>query len=490
MPKLQKIFILLLLLSVFYSCNFMRAVYYNAPSTSDHKKAFVCDTMACYPAAEKDKLIRAERALPNLETWVPLAQRMGTTEVEQFLKKSKTTAFIVVKEDSLLYEEYFNGATADQAKTSFSIHKSLIAMLVAIAQEEGKLNINQRVADFIPEFGEDERKGIRLHHLMNMVSGTAWHDKVSVLGLGLLYYNKNQDDFWMKHSELKYEPGTHYYYNSMSTQILGECLERAVGKSSTAYMEEKLWKPLHIADPAYVTLDSKKNAQTRMFGGMAITPRSMLRIGQLLLNEGYWEGKQILPPWFVKQISSRKPNFYQWGYIYCFKHRGYETSNFNRNRYFYAEGYKGQFIFVDLDEKMLVIRQGDDDPCIWPVLFGRLIKQMTGNQTDLTDPKLDYGDQMAGRYLDEDGVEMQLKLMPKRDKYGRRQWLWERPDSLFPHQKKYKSLFQIDGVSMGKMMPSQTIRLYMDIDKGKVKGLYAYRPPLTKGLYFRKEMLD
>lgn len=486
MPKLQKIISLCLLLSTFYSCNFMRAAYYNKPSTLDHKRAFICDTLGCYPVEEADQLVRAERELPTLERWVPLAQRMGKTEVEAFLKKSKTTAFIVVKGDSLLYERYWGKAGPEEAKISFSIHKSLIAILVAIAQKEGYLNINQSVADFIPEFGEDDRKKIRLHHLMDMVSGTAWHDKVSILGLGLLYYNKNQDNFLLKHSQLKYEPGTHYYYNSMSTQILGECLERAIGKSSTEYLEEKIWKPLHIKDPAYVTLDSKKNEQARMFGGMAITPRSMLRIGQLLLNNGTWEGKQLIPEWFMLQISSRKPELYQWGYGYCFKHRGYEDINFRKNRYFYAEGYKGQFIFVDPSSKTLIIRQGEADPCVWPVLFGRLSQEMNGGKTDLTDPSLDFGAQMSGDYQHKSGAKMHLSLLDKPDQYGRRKWLWERPDSLFPYQKKDKTLYQIDGVSMGKMMPSQTIRLYMDIEAGKVKGIYCYRPPLTESLYFKK----
>ncbi len=490
----QYLCLLLFLLS--QSCTFVRTIRYTVPSTLDHQRAFICDTIRCYPVASKpfnphqlaysEPFIRPtkKQGLPPIDQWVPEEYRLNAKSLDEFMKKTKTTAFIVIKNDTVLYEKYFNGAAVNQARIGFSVHKSIMTMLVAIAHEEGLLDINQAVADFIPEFTVDNRKNIRIHHLMNMNSGMEYYDAKSLLGLGNLYYSPNQYKFMLRRSKLAYEPGTHYFYSSLSSQILGICLEKAVACSANAYLEKKLWWPLGIQSDAYLTKDSKKHKTARHFGGLAMTARAMARIGKLLLDHGQWKGEQLVPAWFIDSISTRRAEMHGWGYIYCFKHRSYEDLNYRQNRYFYAEGYKGQLLFVSPQDSMVVIRQGDADRMEWDLLPGRLTSLIGRGYNDLTDTT-QYLAQLAGRYRSADGVEMEF-IEKKRDKYQRRIWRWKRKKRDFPFHRNVKKLHQMDKVSVASSNGSHRLRFYIDLQDEQVKGLYAYCPPKMKTVYFKK----
>lgn len=495
----SQIIVFLSMICTISSCTFTKIVVFFKPSIEDHQKVFVCDTipgssMDDWAAASSEVMplkkglfvnANAPANIPPMEQWIPMEENLETTNFDAFLEKSKTTALIIIKNDSVLYERYLNGGAKDKPKVVFSVTKAIVATLTAIAAEDGLLSLDQKVADFIPEFSNGARKDITLRHLMGMVSGLNWHDFDNVLRLGGLYYTGNQERFVKRAAKTKYEPNTHFAYKSLSTQILGICLEKAIGQSLASYLEAKIWQPVGMQYDAMVTLDSKKHRNPRTFGGLALTAPDMIRFGKLMLNDGVWEGQQIVPTWFVEAVKNRDMNDW-FGYSNCYWRNGYEELGFESNQQYWAAGYSGQYIFVSPKDNIIIVRTGAEEKSHWSLLLGRLSSLLANGRNDLTDESLDFGAQFSGTYTNEDGQEMTLELLPELDKYERRQWLWKRDLTQFVEGEKLKELTQLDGVSLGYKKGGKQTRMYYDIKEGKVLGFYYNSWPDVGLTYFKK----
>lgn len=495
----SRIIVFLSMICALSSCTFTKIVVFFKPSVEDHKKVFTCDTvpgsaMDDWADSSLDAIptssplfvnANSPANIPPMKQWIPMEENLETNNFDAFLEKSKTTALIVIKNDSILYEHYLNGGAKDKPKVVFSVTKAMVATLTAIAAEEGLLSLDQRVGDFIPAFAKDARKEITLRHLMGMVSGLNWHDFDNVLRLGGLYYTGNQERFVKRASKSKYEPNTRFAYKSLSTQILGICLEKAIKQSLASYLEAKIWRPVGMQYDALVTLDSKKHRNPRTFGGFALTAPDMARFGKLMLNDGVWKGQQIVPDWFVKELKKRDLN--QWfGYSNCYWRNGYEELGFEENNQYWAAGYNGQYIFISPKDNIILIRTGREEKSHWSLLLGRLSALLANGRTDLTDPSLDFGEQFSGTYSNEKGQEMILELLSERDEYDRRQWGWKRNTSEFVEGKKLKTLVQLDGISLGYKKGGVQTRMYYDVQDGKVLGFYYNSWPSVDLQYFKK----
>jgi CubicO group peptidase (beta-lactamase class C family) len=486
---MRKLFTFLFFLNtvfVFSGCTFTKIVVFFKPDNNDHEKAFVCDTI---PSSEnlKSCFVNAHDPgnIPPINKWINIRQRLKATDFNDFLDKSNTTALLVIKNDSILYENYLKKGAKDRTQMVFSVTKGFAATLVAVAAEEGLLSIDQKVADFIPEFGEDERKDITLRHLMGMVSGLNWNDFKNLPRLGGLYYNNNQQKFVVRNVKQEHLPETKFVYKSVSTQILGICLEKATGKSFADYMNDKIWKHIGAEYDVLVTLDSKKNRNARTFGGMAMTANDMARFGKLMLNDGIWNGERLVPQWFLKELRNRDMN--NWiGYSNCFWRNGYENKNFQDNQQFWAAGYGGQYIYVSPKENMIIVRTGTNENNRWSVLLGRLSAQISSGKTDLSDSSMDFGEQFAGTFINDEGKEMKLELLPEKDKYQRREWLWSRDTDYYKEAKELKTLTQFDGISLGFKKKGVQTRMYYKVKDDKVLGFYYNTWPEVKFNYFEK----
>lgn len=498
--KLNQLLSFSLIVLFFSSCTFVRTVRYFKPSTLDHEKMFACDTVQAkpqknYATTSPNQLLEKSlftdaitpTSIPPIQQWIPTAYQLEATNLEDYLDKSQTTALLVIKNDSLLYEKYNQGGAKDKARIVFSVSKAVTAILTAIAHEEGLIDIHQKVADFIPEFGKDKRKKITINHLLNMTSGLDWMDHDNIVKLGFLYYNKNQAKFIIRNAKAVHKPGTHHAYKSLSTQILGICLERALNKPIAQYLQEKIWQPLGMKHDAYVTLDSEKKHNTRAFGGMAMTAQDMARLGKLLLNNGQWQGKQIIPTWFMDDLAGKRSVKDNWcNDRLCFKRNGYHWGDYENNTTYWASGYLGQYIFVDPIHKVIIVRQGNDEPASWRMFMGRLSTLLGTGENDLTNTeKFDFSTQFEGTYQTTDGTTMQL-TPGAADDYGRKTWLWQRDTKLFSYHHKAETVYQEDGVSVQHKTRGHYSRLFFDVKDNQVVGFYYTYTPTTQTQYFKK----
>jgi len=237
--------------------------------------------------------------------FVDQINKSGCNSFDEWSEKSKTTALIFIRQDTILYEKYFNGFKKDSYFHSMSMAKSFISTLIGFAIQDGLIsNINDPITKYIPELKERDIRfeKITIKNLMMMQSGIKyyqgyfpgtlvhlpWHDEA------IGYYHPNVRKLLLEVVEIGDEPGKIYQYNNYNTSYLGLIVERATNKNVSEYLEEKLWTQIDTEFDALFCLDSKKSGFELMPSMLVARAIDYAKFGRLFLNNGNWNGKQVI----------------------------------------------------------------------------------------------------------------------------------------------------------------------------------------------------
>lgn len=297
-------------------------------------------------------------------------------QLETFLEATDTTAFIVLHGDALLYEGYFNGSSQDASQAAFSMAKSFVSTLVAIAIEEGYISsLDDAVTTYIPELLErDERfEDITLRDLLMMTSGLRFVRDPD---------DPFSDDFITSHStdmrkaalkvEIVEAPGQRFHYNDYNPQLIGMVLERATGMTVSEYLATRLWKPMGAEGDGSWDLDSKRSGFERMSVGINGRAIDFAKLGWLFLHGGKVEGQQIVPRAFVDQVGSATGAIYTARAAHAYYYLHYWWLDAEREA-FYAEGNFGQWIYVYPAADLVLVRHGTGTGGVyWTGLLGEM----------------------------------------------------------------------------------------------------------------------
>jgi CubicO group peptidase (beta-lactamase class C family) len=301
--------------------------------------------------------------------------------LDGFLSTTDTLAFLVVHEDRLVYERYFDGATRESLQTSFSVAKSFVSTLVGIAIDEGLIDsVEDPVTDYLPELAaRDTRfRQITLRHLLTMSSGIRYREG-GFPSLGddtYTYYGVDLRDLALNRVRIDGPPGVAWQYNNYHPLLLGLVLERATGTSVSDYMATRLWQPLGAEAAATWSLDSERSGFEKLESGVNARPVDYARFGQLFLHEGEWNGRRILSEEWVRAATGAEAtsdSAYYHGYRYFW------WLDVNRPGRFYALGKYGQYIYVAPDADAVVVRFGRDwgvGDATWLATFRDLADQL------------------------------------------------------------------------------------------------------------------
>lgn len=279
-------------------------------------------------------------------------------ETRAVLELNQSVAFLVVKNDSLVYEEYWDHYEPNSLSNSFSVAKSIVGILVGIAADEGKLNINDPVGKYLPQFSEGKNSSLLIRHLLSMSSGLNWDESYSSLFSQTTeaYYGK---DLRKQMSVLKVEqePGKVFNYMSCNTEILGLVLEKATGMSISEYASKKLWTRIQAMHQSYWSLD-QEGGMEKAYCCFYADARDFARIGQLMLDSGKWKGTTIVSSSFILEMTTPKNLVDENGA--AVNYYGYQCwlSEINGHPIFYARGILGQYIVVIPDQRMVIVRLG------------------------------------------------------------------------------------------------------------------------------------
>jgi CubicO group peptidase (beta-lactamase class C family) len=281
-----------------------------------------------------------------------------TSELEKTLTGYRSVAFLVIKDDSIRQEHYWDSYGESSLSNSFSVAKSIIGTLTGIALGEGKIkSLDDPVCDYLEWFCDSNKKNITVRHLLTMSSGIDWDEGYASLTSPVtrLYYDKDLVD-QMQSLRIAQGPGEELNYMSCNTQLLAFVIQKATGKSISEYASEKLWKPIGAERSAFWSLD-QKDGNEKAYCCFYSNARDFARFGKLFLQGGRWGDRQVVPERFVQEsitpadlMFNGKPNRiygYQWW-----------MTTVNDQQVFYARGILGQYIFVIPSQRIIFVRLG------------------------------------------------------------------------------------------------------------------------------------
>jgi CubicO group peptidase (beta-lactamase class C family) len=289
-----------------------------------------------------------------------------TISIKEFLELTGTTGFLIMKDDTILFEEYYQDEKEDDRHILFSVTKSFISALVGIALEEGKFDsVEDPITKYVPELKGSAFDGVSIKNILHMSSGVAFNEDYgdltsdvnrmsAVIGLG-----GSLDEFTADLTDTVFEPGTYNDYVSVNTHVLGMLLSRVTGESVTNYLTRKIWQPIGMEYDGYFSVDGK-NVEVTM-GGLQASLRDIAKMGRLYLHKGNWEGSQIVPTaWIDASLDVSAPHLapghnnpksgtpFGYGYQWWLP--------VNPRGDFYAAGIYHQFIYIDPTNNVVIAK--------------------------------------------------------------------------------------------------------------------------------------
>lgn len=281
-------------------------------------------------------------------------------EDAKYLSTHETTAFLVIQNGKILYENYWENTDEKTPSNTFSVTKSIVSLLIGIALDEEKIqSLDEPIGKYIPEFANDERGKITILDLLTMSSGLDWDEHYSspFSITTKAYYGNNLREV-VTSQKLIAEPGKVFKYLSGNTQLLAYIVEKATKKTISEYAQEKIWTKIGAEHKAIWSKDAS-DGDERAFCCFHTNAKDIARIGQLVLNKGNWNGTQIVPENYITKATSpadflvdekgKRLDYYgyQW---WILNEAGYRTP--------YMRGHKGQYIYSIPEKNAVIVRLG------------------------------------------------------------------------------------------------------------------------------------
>ena len=245
----------------------------------------------------------------------PLHKKYNTVHASDSLLKIHerygTIAFLVFKNDSLLYEAYYEDFGKSSKSNSFSMAKSYVSGLLGKAIMQGHIkSLEQPVGDFFPEYRTGKAAKMTVGDLASMASGLNWDESYySPFSVTTRAYFDNDLAAVMRNRKMQREPGQGFQYLSGNTELLAMVIEKATGQKMADYLSDSFWKPLGAEADALWQVDSEEHQLVKAYCCIASNARDFARFGKLYKDHGQWKGKQLLDSAFV--AKSIRPRFYR-----------------------------------------------------------------------------------------------------------------------------------------------------------------------------------
>ena len=294
----------------------------------------------------------------NPQPWA-LHKQYNTIDESDKLKElndeRKTKSFLVIKNDSILFEKYYDGHKQTDISNSFSVAKSIVTSMMGKAIMEGKIkSLDQPVSDFFEEYKNGLASELTVGDLASMSSGMKWNEKYySVINITSESYFTDDLRSVILGQEIENKPGKGFRYSSGDTQLLAMIIEKATGTSLSDYLSQKFWGPMGAENLALWQIDSEESGMEKAYCCIAATARDFARFGKLYIDKGKWGDTEILDSSFVE--LSLNPVFDDspfYGY-------GWWLYEFEGKKVFTMNGHRGQFVISFPDENIIIVRQGD-----------------------------------------------------------------------------------------------------------------------------------
>ena len=269
-------------------------------------------------------------------------------------KELGTVAFLIIKNDSLWHERYFDDYGLDSKSNSFSMIKTIVAAALPKAIEAGDVDSeDQKVIDFLPWLTGDYAKDVSMGDLASMSSGLKWkEDYENLLTITPRTYVEKDMARLMKTIPIESEPGQQFVYQSGNTQLLAMALQQATGQSISVLLRDYFWNPMGVEQPSSWIIDSETHGLEKAYCCWNANARDFARFGKLFKNHGVWNGEQLIDSTFTaKAVRPRFEDSPQYGY-------GWWLGDVDGKAFFSMRGHLGQYVIVIPEHDVILVRLG------------------------------------------------------------------------------------------------------------------------------------
>ncbi|WP_010663122.1 serine hydrolase domain-containing protein [Marinilabilia salmonicolor] len=280
--------------------------------------------------------------------------------VRDSMKTLQTTGFLIIKNDSLLFEQYSEGHNSTTISNSFSMAKSIVSLLIGCAIEDGHIgSLDDKVKKYLPWLKGPHSDQLTIRHLLTMSSASDWDEHYSSpFSITTRAYYGRDLPGTMKQVKIVNHPGIMFNYRSGDTQFLERILSATTGMPLADYASKKLWEPLGAEVPALWSLDRREGTE-KAYCCFSSTPRDFARIGSLVLNGGLFHGKRLISDQYIKMMTT--PAKYltnEEAQMVEYYGLHWWVMNYGGEQIPYARGILGQYIFVIPSHNAVIVRLG------------------------------------------------------------------------------------------------------------------------------------
>ena len=284
-----------------------------------------------------------------------LYNQIGSSKtLDSVHKKNETVAFLIIKNDSIIKEDYFLGYDENSMTNSFSMSKSIISLLFLKSIEEGTIpSLNSKLTDYFPAFNESNGSNVTLSDLSTMSSGLIWEENYKdLMGITAQAYVTKDLNKLMMSSKFSGISGDKFKYLSGNTQLLAMAIEKANNSTIQELTYKWLWNPMGAKNDALWMIDSKEKNMTKAYCCLSSNAKDFAKVGLVYKNFGKINEQKLIDSSYISM--SIKPRFNS-NPIYGY---GIWIGKQNNVDFFSLRGHQGQYVIVIPKENIIIVRLG------------------------------------------------------------------------------------------------------------------------------------
>jgi CubicO group peptidase (beta-lactamase class C family) len=289
----------------------------------------------------------------------------GEMMFSEVLETSNTLAFLVIKDDVIIYERYLHGHAESGISQVFSTSKSILSILIGTAIDDGLIvSVNDPVTMYVPELTAAGFEKVSIEDLLNMQSNMSYYENDNPFGKHVIFNFTDRLEDQILELQLRATPDPQFRYKSGDSALLGLILDRALGeKTITQYTQEQLWDALGMEHKGVWGVD-RSDGLERTWCCLSMSARDLAKLGRLYLHQGNWDGTQIISQEWVQTSTtggaygsdewpdefaeSGRMNYkYQWWLL------SEESGSYS------TVGKDGQYMYVNPEKALIIIRLGE-----------------------------------------------------------------------------------------------------------------------------------
>ena len=284
-------------------------------------------------------------------------------QVDEFWDYTQSEGMMIIHKDTIVFERYDRGLTSSTTHISWSMAKSVVATLMGIAVDDGLIDIQKTVTDYLSGFVGTAYDGVRIKDVLQMSTGVKFDEDYGDFNSDINRFGRsfalgNSFEKFSKSLECEREPGTYNHYVSINTQVLGFIIKEVTGKTLSDYYQEKMREPMGMEDKCEWIID--KSGMEMALGGLNMSMRDYAKVGQLYLHKGIFNGKRIVSEnWIKASVTPDAPHLMPGNNSSSNSTFGYGYQWWipvEPNGDFFAAGIYNQYIYVHPENELVIVK--------------------------------------------------------------------------------------------------------------------------------------